>query len=60
MEKILCDNDSELIKVKWDEERFAIIQEKRDGWYEVSTIILNPREMLELVRFVGNPTEERD
>ena len=55
-EKILTDNAGEKITVKWDGERFAMSQEKGDGWYEAkesNTIILNPREMLTLIEFAG-------
>ena len=55
-ERIITDNNSEKITVKWDGERFAVVSEKGDGWYEAkesNTIILNPREMLDLIEFAG-------
>lgn len=56
-EKILTDNAGELIKVRWDRERFAIVQ-----WYKLTgnthTVILNPKEMLDLVEFAGKMGRE--
>ena len=63
MEKVLTDNAGELIKIRWDGVRFALTQEKGDGWYEAkksSVIILNPREMMSLISFAGALGEEGD
>lgn len=51
-EKILTDNATELIKVRWDRERFALILYDKERMF-FKTIILNPREMLDLVEFAG-------
>lgn len=48
--KVLTDNVGELIKVTWDGERFGLTR-TRDGSV---TIILSPREMLELINFGSN------
>lgn len=56
MKKILTDNAAERITVDWDGERFAISQLHRgssEKLHGFSIIILNPREMLDLVEFVG-------
>jgi len=56
-EKILRVNNNELTKVRWDGEMFVVIQENGDGWYEskeINTIIFNPKEMLELIKFAGS------
>ena len=53
-EKVITDNASEKITVKWDGERFALI--KTVKWTDepfTSTFILNPREMLDLIDFAG-------
>ena len=60
-EKILTDNAGEKLTAKWDGTRFALTQEKRDGWYEVkisNIVILNPKEMLDLVEFTKEAREE--
>lgn len=54
MEKILTDNSAGTLKVKWDGTRFALVQQdKREdkSLLPPETILLNPREMLELVQF---------
>ena len=48
--KVLTDNASEKITVKWDGTRFAIIQKFKSS-SSSRTVILNPREMLDLVQF---------
>jgi len=53
MEKILTDNSSEKITVKWDGTRFALVSERKSNDIGIpsSIIILNPREMAELCKF---------
>lgn len=56
MEKILTDNSSEKITVKWDGVAFALVRKRPVGTDKgtvtfTDTIILNPKEMLDLVRF---------
>jgi len=52
--KVITDNTKETITVRWDGERFAIISlVKIDGAYRRNTIILNPKEMLDMVNFAG-------
>ena len=51
---IITDNAEEKISVSWDGKRFAVIHEKYPlTWSQKETIILNPKEMLDLVRFSG-------
>ena len=50
-EKIITDNTNERIRVVWDGERFALIR-SRDNLVK-AIIILNPREMMELVQFAS-------
>lgn len=54
-EKILTDNTTEKILVRWDGERFGIIHQYRnpDGTATTTAIILNPKEMLDLIDFAG-------
>ena len=52
MEKILVSTPSEVVKVKWDGTRFALVALDREKVSAV--IVLNPKEMLELVIFVSN------
>ena len=52
MKKILTDNASDLIIAKWDGIRFALVNRHRsDG--AVDVIILNPKEMLDLIEFAN-------
>ncbi len=53
MEQILTDNAVEVIKVKWDGERFALTQYYK-GDDELRVIILNPKEMITLIVFAGS------
>ena len=53
MEKILTDNASEKITVKWDGERFAVASSRKQLGNRFDIVILNPREMLELVEFAS-------
>ena len=47
MEKIITDNASEKIIIKWDGERFAIIAIKKSKGGVIITV-LNPKEMLDI------------
>lgn len=52
-ERAITDNEAEALTVAWDGERF-IIRQQRKGGDELPlprVIILNPREMLDLVKF---------
>ena len=51
--KILVDNTGELIRVVWDGTRFAITQQYKNICAPSRTIILNPREMFDLIEFAG-------
>ncbi len=46
--KVITENYNDILKIMWDGTRFAIIQ--RDG-QRTKTIVLNPKEMDELVKF---------
>jgi len=66
VEKILTDNPSETITIKWDGERFILVQGKQmestSGFAHITgytAIILNPREMLELVEFASKQGGKR-
>lgn len=51
--KVLTDNTSETILVRWDGARFVLMTEKMDSPHPIpkSVIILNPREMQDQVDF---------
>ena len=49
--KVITDNLAEKIIVRWDDERFSLIQVSRDNKPSTNVVILNPREMRELVEF---------
>ena len=51
-EKVITDNASEKITVKWDETRFTLVMQRNDINYR-QTITLNPKEMLDLIEFAG-------
>lgn len=52
MEKILTDNSAGKLTIKWDEERFGLIEEfKPPVIKDKQVIILNPREMADLIIF---------
>lgn len=50
-EKILTVNTAEVLKVKWDGERFSITREAKYLPLSINTIVLNPKEMLDLGKF---------
>jgi len=52
VEKVLTNSAGEKITVRWDGERFALVHYLK---YLDTTeaIILNPREMLDLIKFAG-------
>lgn len=50
-EKVLTDNSVGKLTVRWDGERFALIE--REG-SKSKVIILNPKEMLGLIQFAGS------
>jgi len=52
-ELIITDNSSETITVKWDGERFAIVQQLKFLEPPPYVIILNPREMKSLISFAS-------
>jgi len=51
MERILTNNAGEKITVTWDGERFALVHHIKDEQSMAYAIILNPKEMLDLVEF---------
>lgn len=54
-EKVITDNAGERIIVKWDGVRFSLVHQLKipdDASRKV--IILNPKEMIELIEFSGN------
>ena len=53
MEKIITDTVGEKIIVKWDGTRFSLVSETGES-YDTTVVILNPREMGELIQFVMN------
>ncbi len=59
-ERVITDNTNtgEILKVKWDGLRFTLIGERKDT--EPSVIILNPREILELIKFATSLGEKND
>lgn len=57
MKKVITDNSSERITVKWDGERFAIIQQKKDDKRTLApcaVIVFNPKEMMDIIQFAAN------
>ena len=54
MERVITDNFGERIVLKWDGERFYLIQENKGSPRAVitTTIILNPQEANDLVYFI--------
>ena len=51
--KVITDNLTEKIEVKWDGEIYALVRIRYDQETGLSrVIILNPREMNEVVKFV--------
>lgn len=61
MEKkiVLTDNAVEKIVALWDGTRFALVESKKDKGL-ASIILLNPREMLKLIKFVEALGEHND
>ena len=59
-EKIITDEPEESITIRWDGVRFALVQELKtpEDTYK-KTLILNPREMMEIVQFASNLGGER-
>ena len=54
-EKVITDNMEEKIIVKWDGNRFALVQQTGgELTNQIKAIILSPREMMEIVQFAGN------
>ncbi len=52
-EKVLTDNAYEKVTARWDGERFALVWESDLlGTKRMNVILLNPREMSDLVEFV--------
>lgn len=47
METVVTSNAVEVIKLKWDGERFALVHLDKE---KSKVIILNPREMMDIVR----------
>ena len=51
VEKVITSNSEQVLKIKWDGTRFALIELDRE---KSKVIILNPKEMLEVVLFGGS------
>ena len=52
-EKIITDNAGETITIKWDGQEFALVHQlKIPDDASLKVIVMNPREMLDLVDFV--------
>ena len=50
--KVLSDNINELITIRWDGERFILVKESHINNKGRTAIVLNRREMLELMQFI--------
>ena len=50
-EMLITDNACEELRVKWDEERFAIIHQFK-GDTSKKVVILNPKEAIDLMEFI--------
>ena len=60
-QKVITDNNTEQIVIKWDGERFAIVGEykRRDEIpLKRMVLILSPKEMLEIIKFASSLGEE--
>ena len=57
-EKIITDNTVETITVKWDGERFVVIKRLKVSSHSPVVIIFNPKEALELIKFIGSCGKE--
>ncbi len=53
-QKVITNNSSERLVIKWDGERFGLVCSIKGQTWGINAIILNPREMLELIEFAGN------
>lgn len=61
MEKIITDNASESIKLKWDGTRFSIICDYKDCKPpSFNVIVLNPKEMLDVILAACKMMEDKD
>jgi len=65
LEKVITDNSMGTLIIRWDGERFALIDKKAAGSnlgfnhaVGYTIIILNPREMAELISFVSSKEVE--
>ncbi len=58
--KVITDSSSEKLVVKWDGNTFGLVLLKKESDTVVlsSVIILNPREAIELVAFLGSMGKE--
>lgn len=54
MEKIITDNNVEIIRIRRDRTRFILIQEFKGRSIPPAIIVLNPREMLDITEFAGD------
>ena len=55
VEKVITSNSEQVLKIIWDGERFALIELDRE---KSKVVILNPREMLEVILFGGTLGKE--
>jgi len=50
VEKVITSNSEQVLTIKWDGERFSLIELDRE---KSKVIILNPREMMDIILFGG-------
>ena len=55
IEKVITSEPKQVLKVVWDGERFALIELNRE---KSKVILLNPREAMMLVKFLGSCGKE--
>ena len=61
IKKVITDNSSEKITVRWDGTRFALVHHYKNDpplLGDTQTLILNPKEMMSLINFAGTLGQE--
>lgn len=53
VERIITDNTEERIRIIWDGTRFILVQDQESNPLQ-TIIILNPREMMDIIQFASN------
>jgi len=56
IEKVITHIVEQVLRIKWDRERFGLVEEDRYGCFKV--IILNPREAKEVAEFIKENNHE--